>query len=155
MSKRCCQVFFHLFFFPLAIFIYFFLSSMGHHRRRHFPPRPHHTSLPTCFSQGTSELYLGCSIAYTYAVMTFRPYRGCASLHAEHSTAPPWSRAMRSGGLRLSPALCSLLLCPHSSGQSLAEHISCGVQSPSMAWESWRCLGRITARTEASGREPT
>lgn len=84
-----------IFFFPLAIFIYFFLSSMGRHRRRHFSPRPHHTSLPTCFSQGTSELYLGCSIAYTYAVMTFRPYRGCASLHAEHSTPLEQSHALR------------------------------------------------------------
>lgn len=93
------------FFFPLAIFIYFFLSSMGHHRRRHFPPRPHHTSLPTCFSQGTSELYLGCSIAYTYAVMTFRPYRGCASLHAEHSTPLEQSHALRRA--EAAPQLCA------------------------------------------------
>lgn len=84
-----------IFFFPLAIFIYFFLSSMGHHRRRHFSPHPHHTSLPTCFSQGTSELFLGFSIAYTYAVMTFRPYRGCASLHAEHSTPLEQSHVLR------------------------------------------------------------
>lgn len=113
----------------------------------------HH--FPLVFPQGTFELYLGCSTAYMHVRSEHH--------HSDHTedvypfiqrTASPQSRAMHSGGQRLLPALCSLLLCPHSAGQSLAEHIRCGVWSPNVVWESWRCLGGITARTEAPGREP-
>lgn len=108
MSKRCCQVFFHLFFFlwPFLFISFYLLWATTEGATFLRVPITHHSPLA----------FLRAHLSCILVVPLLTHMQWWHSDHTEdvhpfmQSTAPPWSRAMRSGGLRLLPS--SVLTAP-------------------------------------------
>lgn len=164
MAKCCCQIPSFLL-WPFYYYFFFFLSSMGCHRRRHFSPRPHHSTASSLFSQGQVwvapwlllfKYFCNCIPDCPENQHSLKMREGgWAGQGAADSPAPcPCARLRLALTLRLTERC---LVEPQKPGRELTGREL--VQRHDMVWESWRCSGgtserKAERRAEASGREP-